>query len=185
MLVENPRIRTTVFAFLDLDHPPVAWAVSRGMLISADLNDQKSSDGFVSFMQAGMIEHQDNVRVFNEFLIERMRPVTNPHAISRLRGMYFFPDEASALARVGDYEWPPYFKPENLVELELTSPSNVTIVDSDWITYAPRRTDDRIDTDQLDWIGRYWKGEPRSSNPVWEYIATGVAVVLDESVRRR
>ena len=144
-----------------------------------------SSRGFISFMHAGMIEYQNNARLFNEFIIENIRLSSFPDAISRLRGMYFFGSYDEAILRAYDANWPPYFKSDNLVEFELFSPENVTIVDSDWITYAPLNSDSRIKTDHLEWIVRYWKGEARSSNPAWEYIAKGTAIVLNEEVRRR
>ena len=185
MLMDNTNIQTRVFAYLDLDHPPVAWAVMRGMLVSADLVAHDSSNGFISFMHAGMIEHQNNSRLFNEFIIENIRLAAFPDVISRLHGMYFFGSYDEAISRANDPNWPPYFKSDNLVEFELFSPEKVTIVDSDWITYAPLDSSYRIKTDNLEWVMHYWKGEARSSNPVWEYIAKGTAIVLDEKVRRR
>jgi hypothetical protein len=70
-----------VFCFLDLEHPAVAWAVMRGMMVSADYASTPSNPGFVSLMQAGMIETLNNPRIFNEFLIERVRAL----ATSRIR----------------------------------------------------------------------------------------------------
>jgi len=173
-----------VFAFLDLNHPPVAWAVMRGMLISADHAAPSTSTGFVSFMMAGMIQHQNNRRIFNELIVEYERAIRFPDRVSRLAGMYFFPTRAEARARIGDSEWPAYFIAENLVEFELDTPSAPTMVDANWITHAPRAEDGRILTDDLTWIQKYWNSEPFSHAPVWELISNGVAVVLDTNVRR-
>ena len=49
-----------VFAFLNLEHPAVAWAVMRGMVVSADRTYQQPHPGFISFMLAGMIEWAPN-----------------------------------------------------------------------------------------------------------------------------
>jgi len=185
MLVPEVKVQTRVFAFLDLEHPPVAWAVMRGMLVSADLASIDHTQGFISFMLARMIECQNNPRIFNEFAIEYVRQKISSNSVSRLRGMYFFGSYEEAMYRVGDANWPNYFRAENLVELELYSPQHVTIVDSDWVTFATRDKDNRIRTDDIQWIENYWKGEPRSTKPIWEYIANGVAIVLNEPVRRR
>jgi len=63
--------------------------------------------------------------------------------------------------------------------------TQITVVDANWITHAPRNGDDRIDTDRLNWVIRYWTGEPYNSDPVWEHVATGVSVVLETELRRR
>ena len=77
-----------VYAFLDLNHPPVAWAVMRGALVSSDQVPDATSQ-FISFMLAGMIHAQNNQRLFNELLIEKVRIDLFDHQVSRLRGMYF------------------------------------------------------------------------------------------------
>lgn len=79
-----------VFAFLNLEHPPVAWAVMRGIMVSADHASPSANQGFISFMQAGMIEHQNNARIFNESIIEGIRNVSFASRVSRMRGLYFF-----------------------------------------------------------------------------------------------
>src|ERR1700730_6546084 len=108
-----------VFAFLNLEHPPVAWAVMRGMMVSADHASPSANQGFISFMQAGMIEHQNNARIFNESIIEGIRNVSFANRVSRIRGLYFFPSRAEAEARIGDRDWPRFFSAQNLLELEL------------------------------------------------------------------
>ena len=174
-----------VFAFLDVDHPPVAWAVMRGMLFSADHAHPTQQFGFISFMQAGLIEHQNNPRLHNELVIEFVRKASFTRRTSRLGGMYFFLSGEDAERRIEDPDWPPYFRRDRLLELELHSPDTSTIVDANWITFAPHSPDGRLSTHALNWIARYWAGEPFNELPVWELIAGGVAVVLDSDVRRR
>jgi hypothetical protein len=174
-----------VFCFLDLDHPAVAWAVMRGMLVSADHASASPSRGFISFMQAGMIETLNNRRIFNEFLIEMVRANSFPHQISRMRGMFFFRSRAEAQARIDDPKWPPYFKSKNLVELELWYNGAITDVDANWITFAPLAEDGRVSIHDLNWVRRYWAAEQYNASPVWERLAKGVALVLDERIRRQ
>jgi hypothetical protein len=172
-----------VWAFLDLEHPAVAWAVMRGMLVSA--SHVADAAGFISFMQAGMMSVGNNARIFNEAIIELYRAKHFPQLPSRMRSMYFFGSRAEAEARLDDKEWPPYFTAENLLELELFCEEVPTIVDANWITYA--RIDEatgRIPIDDLSWISKYWGGEEYNNNPVWEVLANGVARVSDEAVRR-
>lgn len=174
-----------VFCFLDLEHPAVAWAVMRGMMVSADRSSTPPVPGFISFMQAGIIEALNNQRAFNEFLIERVRLSLFPHSVSRMRGMFFFRSLAEAQARIGDPDWPPFFELKNLLELELRYNEPFTDADANWITFAPLSQNGRIVVDELEWIRRYWAGEKYSNRPVWERIAKGVALVLDQQARRQ
>lgn len=173
-----------VYCFLDLEHPAVAWAVMRGMLVSADYA-ASPAPGFISFMQAGIIGSLNSRRLFNELLLETVRQNFFPRQVSRLRGMFFFRSRDEAEARIGDPEWPLYFEPKNLLELELCYEKTFTDVDANWITYAPVDEDGRTPITDLQWGHRYWAGETYNDSPVWERIAKGVALVLDEQVRRR
>jgi hypothetical protein len=176
---------TRVYCFLDLEHPAVAWAVMRGMLVSADYASTPHNPGFISFMQAGIVETLNNPRVFNEFFIESVRLSFFAHQVSRMRGMFFFRSRDEAEARIGDCKWPPYFEPKNLLELELCYDEPFTDVDANWITFAPVGKDGRIPVGDLQWVQRYWAGESYNDSPVWERIAIGIALVLDEQARRQ
>jgi hypothetical protein len=174
-----------VFCFLDLEHPAVAWAVMRGIMVSADYASTPPNPGFISFMQAGMVESLDNRRVSNEFLIEMIRLGFFAHQVSRMRGMFFFRSRKEAEARIGDPFWPPYFQVANLLELELHYDEPFTDVDASWITFAPLTDDGRMRLSDLQWVSHYWAGETYSSEPVWERLAKGIALVLDVQVRRK
>ena len=157
----------------------------RGMLVSADYASAPQNPGFISFMQAGIFATLNNSRVFNEFLIEAVRLSFFGHQVSRMRGMFFFRSRNEAEARIGDRRWPPYFEPKNLLELELCHDDPFTDVDANWITFAPVGEDGRISIADLQWVQRYWAGKTYNDSPVWERIAKGVALVLDEGVRRQ
>lgn len=178
----NLKSRRRVFAFLDLEHPAVAWAVMRGMLVSAA--HTAAEPGFVSFMQAGMILAGNNTRIFNEAVIELWRGKFYPDCISRMRGIYFFETRSAAEARIGDHDWPSYFIAENLIEFELLTNGPITKADANWITFANLDATGRITLKELDWISQYWQGVPRCGEPTWEILANGVALVLDEAKRR-
>lgn len=164
-----------VFAYLDIDHVPTAWAVMRGMLISARLNPGYGP-GCLSFMLAGIIFHGDNARLQSELMIEDRRLKSYPSQVSRLEGLYFFESRAEAM-RIAS-PWGGHFIEKNLYELEFHPSAAPTRLDSDWITNANDPTD-------RNWVDDYWRGTPRSSAPSWELIGHGVAVVLDMKARVR
>jgi hypothetical protein len=155
----------------------------RGVLVSAD-QVPESTPSFASFMVAGLIQHQLNWRLNNETIIEYVRERDFPKRISRLRGIYFFENKYLAQRPI-DEEWGGHFKPENLVELELYPNEPITRVDANWITYAPRLSNDRLDTSDLSWIARYWDGQSYSDKPTWELITSGEATVLTTSARAK
>lgn len=175
-----------VFAFLNLRFPPVAWAVMRGMLVSASEANPTYPRGYISYMFAGMIKSQCNWRIFNEMIIERVREMRYLENTSRLSGMYFFRTRQEAEARVGDRRWPNYFTPENLLEFELSPSREPTVADANWITYIVRDSSGRIDPQETGWIENYWSGQAyEGREPVWELISNGVASVLNKDIRQR
>jgi hypothetical protein len=153
-------------------------------VVSADHAHQPPHPGFISFMLTGMIEWQNNSRIFNEVTIEEVRLRDFQHRVSRLRGIFFFRSRAEAEARIDDPDWPPYFKRNNLIEFDLSPATPPTVVDANWITFAPLGADFRLQTDDLGWVEKYWNGQQYHKEPVWEVIANGIAVILDEKIRR-
>lgn len=169
------------FAYLDIDHPVVAWGAYRGVLVSAHA-EAHSLQAPVSMMFAGMIQHQNNARLHNELLIEDVRAQQFPDHVSRLTGMYFFTDEVEANVA---QSWGGHFRAENLVEVEVHPVRPYSKVDANWITYAEHDSTGRIDPTKRDWIVKYWAGEPFGAQPVWETIVDGRAVVLSTEARER
>lgn len=166
------------YAFVDVDHPVVAWAAYRGVLVSANA-EYEPPHCPVSMMFAGMVYCQNNIRMHNEFLIERHRQLQFPQQNSRLTGMYFFEDLSVAKKA---YEWGGHFIPENLGEFELFSTKAITRVDSNWISYAPLQDGKMIDEG---WISHYWSSEPYpGKEPVWELIVQGRGVLRGTELRQ-
>jgi len=168
-------------AYLNIDHPVVAWCVYRGVLVSARVENH-SRGAPVSMMFAGMLHCQDNVRLYNELLIEQVRAERFPAATSRLTGMYFFTDRGCADLAVS---WGDHFDHDYLAELEVYPVRPPSVLDANWITYAPLDERGRIPPGQTDWIERYWSGEPFSDAPAWESIVDGRAVVWGTELRER
>jgi hypothetical protein len=169
------------FAFLDVEHPVVAWEVYRGALVSALARDEPP-EAPVSMMFAGIIQEQNNIRFRNEILIEAIRAMRHPDQVSRLTGLYCFENEQSASKA---YSWGRHFKQENLAEIEVFPVGRVTRVDADWITSAPLDNEGQIAGNDLAWVDQYWRGEPWSNSPAWEVIFQGRAVVTDTALRER
>jgi hypothetical protein len=169
-----------VFAFIDVEHPVVAWASYRGVLVSANVEFSPPSCP-ISMMFAGIIRTQNNVRLHNELLIEKYRQQHFPHCISRLTGMYFFENRESASCA---HLWGGHFLPENLAEVLLFSTNPISRHDANWITFAPVDVNGEIENE--DWIQNYWSGEPfPAREPAWELIAQGRAVICGSELRIR
>lgn len=169
-----------VYAYLDIDHPIVAWGAYRGVLISSNA-EQSPPNCPVSMMLAGIVLYQNNARLSNELIIEKWRQDNFPDLPSRLTGMYFFETKRDA-ELVND--WGEHFSPEYLAEIELYSTSKVSKHDSNWITFAPLDEKGRL-TD-TSWINKYWLGlEYPKKIPVWELIAHGRAAICGTALREQ
>lgn len=169
------------FAYLNVEHPVVAWGVYRGVLVSAQATGTPPECP-VSMMFAGIVQHRNNARFQNELQLDAVRLQRFAQEVSRLAGMYFFEDLAQARAAT---TWGGHFRPENLADLEIHPVGRATRFDSNWITYAGVDGDGRFDQTDLSWIDRYWSGQPLGNSPVWETIIRGRAVVLGTEVRNR
>ena len=168
------------FAFIDIEHPIVAWGAYRGVLVSANA-EYIPPNCPVSMMFAGIVHNQNNARLHNELLIEKYRQLHFPHCNSRLTGMYFFEDHRFAERA---YEWGGHFSPEYLAELELFPSAPVSRHDANWVTFAPLDRSGKINNEE--WIKKYWSGEPfPEKDPVWELIAQGRAVICGIELRER
>jgi hypothetical protein len=168
-------------AYLNVDHPVVAWGVYRGVLVSAQVTGTPPECP-VSMMFAGIVQYQNNVRFQNELQLDAARVQRFPQEVSRLAGMYFFEDPAQARVATA---WGGHFRPENLAKVEIHPVGKATRVDANWITYAKVDEDGRFNQTDLSWIDRYWAGQPLGNSPVWETIVHGRAVVFGIDLRNR
>lgn len=170
------------FAYLDIEHPTVAWSAYRGVLVSAYAAPPAGSSP-VSMMVAGMLLTRNASRLKNELQIELVRQLKHPYIPSRLGAMYFFDTEAQALRAVAE-GWGDYFQPENLVEIELYETAPLARFDSNWITHAPLDVNGHLSS--TEWVSNYWAGEPYPrAEPLWEILANGRAVICGTTLRQR
>jgi hypothetical protein len=102
---------------------------------------------------------------------------------SRLWGMFCFPDLSSAQRAAS---WGHHFRSENLVAVCAEGIGLAQRFDSNWITHAPLTDEGTLDRSKLDWLRRYWSGEPRPDHdPIWETMVDGKLIILGTQVRQR
>ncbi len=171
------ELTTDGYIFLDINRPYVAWATYRSVLISPP-NIQDSNGRFVSWWQADL--HRNSTHVKREIAIEEVRVQKFPGRVSRLNGIFCFLDKENAIDAAD--HWGGHFKTENLAEVNLLEAQGRDQLDSNWITYA----DSNTVLPSVDWITRYWRGEPYpGKKPIWETLVEGKVAVLGTALRKQ
>ena len=174
-------LATDAYAYLDIDNPICAWATYRGALVCAP-----DDRGFVSVWVAGLLRRNDPGFTSVQAALEDVRVHQFPHRISRLRGMFCFPDvESAERARSWDKKGETHFQPKYLAKLSLSDAGDRRDrLDANWITYAPVDAAGYL-TDH-DWIPKYWAGEVYpDQEPIWETLVDGRLIVLGTDIRQR
>lgn len=174
-------LETDGYIFLDIKHPLVAWATYRGVLVSCQT--ARNQPGIISLMMANLLESSRNPRLFNELAIEMVRASRYPTKLSRMAGMFYFPERDSADRATA---WGAHFCPEFLAEVHIFGVGKGQVFDSNWITYAPVDSKGYIIQDDFGWIDEYWKGTPfPKEKPVWEGLTEGRLVILGTQIREK
>jgi hypothetical protein len=178
-------LSTDAYAYLNIDDPICAWATYRGVLVSVSpTGDEDDLIGGISVMSASMLRSGSRAKLNNELAIESIRRLRHPGRVSRLRGMYCFPDRESA-GRAAAL-WGNHFRPEFLAELHLEVKSRIDRFDSNWITYAKCDENGFLPTSELSQFDQYWEGrEYPGKTPIWETIIEGRMIVLGTDLRDR
>jgi hypothetical protein len=171
------KTKMSVYAYLDVDVPWIAWLVYRGEMVSArSAGDQMLSVWHAKYLFDASGPRQ-RVNYYNrELEIERVRAARFPLTVSRLTGLYFFDDVEAA--RRAWLRWDGSFRGEHLAEIEITRAVGSSRFDSEWITADLPVSDDG-------WITSYLASEPRGPRPLWELLVDGRGVVLGTGVRER
>jgi hypothetical protein len=165
------------FAFLDVENPLVAWLVYRGEMVSA----REAHETALSFWTTEYLASLGGnglgaSRYRAELGLDAVRRREYPAAISRLAGFYVFPDEESALRAA--QAWDAGFRREHLAELALRPGARTSRYDSEWITQRLKPNGD------LSWAGEYFAGNALGSDPIWEILVDGRALVLGTDLRK-
>lgn len=166
----------TLYAYLNINNPMVAWEVAIGRVRSACDFGLDQKDFGISLWQFNLFKKStegDYTRLVNELKLEKVRQQVAPHAVSRLRGMYFFETEEDAHIAVDRWKIPQnkkFIAPVNFSATALTK------LDSEWITSYLR-------SDRTDWMHQYWRGETLGVRPLNEILASGIGIVRSSSLR--
>lgn len=173
------------YVFLNIDSFVVAWEVHCGILISTNETITNSVRP-MSVFEASKFRKNHVMWYENELIIDEIRKQNHPSKISRLTGMYFLEDRESALRVTKDPRWEDkYFDEEFLSEVDLLPSGEITKVDTNWI-FENNVMKKHIDKNNMEWIDKYWKGEPMpTQTPLWELIMEGSAVILNESLKTK
>lgn len=167
----------TLFAYLDIERPMVAWETAIGRIQSAG---QHSPSGFgVSLWMLSRL-HDLSVNgttpaILGEFRLEALRAARYPDKVSRLQGVYFFESREDALAAIDRWRLPTRCR-EYISAVEFSATS-LTKVDSEWITWNLSASASER------WMGEYWSGEVAGVKPLTEVLAIGEGVILDKQLR--
>lgn len=158
--------------YLDHHCPPVLWNIARGGFDSVDLLPDGEKDFAISVSLASMLLNSSASRLEAEFSLEKIRLVTKPNSVSRLRGVFVF-DDIESISRIWDSnKWGGHFIDEYLVDVGVWAKKS-TRVDAAWI-------DEIINNQGLLLPGweaaavNYWSGLPKSKGaPIWEVLVEG------------
>lgn len=166
----------TLYAYLNINHPMVAWEVAIGRIRSAcDLGMEAKNFG-ISLWQYNLLRRAKDgasKRFLNELKLEKTRQKHAPNSVSRLRGVYFFESENDAHAAIERWGIPQNKKFITAVNF---SANKTTRVDSEWITSY-------LLSDESDWMQRYWSGETLGQKPLTEVLASGIGIVQNTALR--
>lgn len=164
-----------LFAYLNIEHPMVAWEVAVGRMKSSCDNNDKNFG--ISLWQYNLLKKYSKSgeckKLINELKLEHIRQNSFPDRISRLRGLYFFKSEDDANA--GLDRWGIPHRKKYISEV-CFSASSITQVDSEWITW-------NLLSENTDWMEKYWAGEVYGETPLYEILGSGIGVVQNMELR--
>lgn len=165
----------TLYAYLNIEHPVVAWEVAIGRIKSSC--DSKDDEFGVSFWHYSLLKtysEQGLSRKFiNELKLEKIRQKECPEQISRLKGAYFFENLDLAHTALERWGMPQRKKYISAVSF---SANHLSKLDSEWITHY-------LNSENDNWMTSYWKGETHGEQPLYEILASGIGIVQNKALR--
>lgn len=173
--------RKSVWAFLDISDPLVAWEVYRGIIIAPDCYLIEEYPG-ISFWQVNLFKKINSVMSINEIKLECIRQKYYPNAISRFRGLYCFESEYVASETAKFWGNRNHFSSFCLSELSIPNGSPSSKLDSNWISFYLGK-----ESTSQNWMHSYWSGEvcPLAESPRWELLVVARADVLNKELRKQ
>lgn len=170
-----PKSNITLYAYFNINNPMVAWEVAIGRIRSScDTTCEQFGISVWSYSLLRKFSTEGtNRRFINELLLESVRQATNPLAVSRLAGVYFFErekDAFSALDRWGLTRHKPFIS-----EVDFSA-NKLTKVDSEWITTY-------LGSEKQNWMEDYWQGKTLGIHPLTEVLASGIGMICNKNLR--
>lgn len=170
------------YIYLNLNNPIVCWEAYRGIIISADQTIDLDHI-HPSIWLSNKIRNENKAGLANELLIESIRMEVSPYKISRLRGLFVFPDINSAKKAES---WGGHFKAENLVKVEIHTDKLKTKLDAKWITNLALDKNGLITQESISDLKKYWEGEIYDFNEDnFEYLIEGKAFILGKDHKEK
>lgn len=165
----------TVFAFVDIADPLIAWLAYRGEMVSShDVHSRALSVWHARRLERIDVSKERLERYAREVALEAIRSTSFAQSVSRLRGFYVFPDEETALR--ASAAWGGSFKAESLVEIGLLPDAEFSRYDSEWITNSAK-------IDPARWADSYFSGAAQGKLPLWELVVRGRGVIFGTELR--
>ena len=166
----------TLWAFLNIENPIVAWEVAIGSIRSSC--DQKKSPAVSSWFY-NKIKNSDNGMFEKEVYLDSIRKTTQPNAVSRFDGLYFFKSRNDAIE--AHKRMPLKINKDYLTEINFSA-NNYSEHDSMYIT---DKLEYELSSDSSDWMKSYWNGETLYKKPLIEVLASGIGVVINKELRKK
>ena len=170
-------MNSTLYAYLDIRNPLVAWEVAIGRVRSVSDVTRESfgvSTWTYSLLKKYATEGLDR-RFINELMLESVRQSLRAPECSRLSDLYFFCSESDAYAALERWGLNNY---RSFVSAVNFSSSQLTKVDSEWITSY-------LQSENTDWMPAYWQGKTLGVKPLTEVLARGIGKVMSKELRHR
>jgi hypothetical protein len=165
-----------LYAYLNIEHPMVAWEVAIGRLRS--ICDIELDNFGISLWQYSLFKNYSQngqtKQYINEFKLEQIRQKKYPESVSRLQGLYFFKSENDAYIALD--KWGMQKKKKYISAVRFKS-KRLTEVDSEWIT------NNLGSSNRTDWMHEYWQGNTFGVAPLTEILASGIGIVLNKALR--
>src|ERR1700693_3493797 len=122
-----------LFAYLNIDHPMVAWEVSIGRVQSVgEIAGERFGVSLWAFsLLQSYVQQRDFERFTNELRLEDVRLRHHANCVSRLHGLYFFRSEADVHAALDRWRWPQ--RKHFISEVTFFPSATLTEVDFEWI----------------------------------------------------
>jgi hypothetical protein len=174
--------------YLDISNPFVAWNVSRGGFVSADVlaaNGGLSENSLLlSPWSEPLFREGNELKREVDFRLETLRKAEFAGEVSRLACIFIFGSVEDAAAVWDTSGWGARFDPANLADCGVQARA-VSRLDANWIEQMVDG-DGRLANDWEAKARSYWSGCPvPDQEPVWETMVSGEITIWGTDLKDR